>query len=528
MRILFYNWVPYDDPERRGGGIRHYENGLIDHVARHTDHEITVLSSGLEHDAVNRQIRIEQTRNSHPGRVRSFSLINSLVPAPGHHAFGSPWLFDEQRMLPVWHRFLAEHGPFDVIQFDSLEGIPFTFLRVHEQAPETRVVLYAHNYYMLCPQVNLWKRELTHCTDFRQGRDCVSCIPNLANPREVVRAHQLSRVLRAVGVVPGTRSYRRCYQLYGLLRRIRRLVGRIGGATPAASKPSRTGRNGHPTGLNGSGAAPVLLSLRAPSALPLGRSTPSVFVKRRIRGLELINHEVDLVLATSQRVKEVLGGYGIAAEKIAVAYIGTRAAEAATQANHRTTLTVPGQLTLAYLGYARPDKGFPFLLDTLERCPDETRSRLRLVVAALGADPLTLRRLVTLAGSMVDVEYCDGYTQDHLPELLRTADVGVVPVQWEDCLPQVAIEMVANGVPVITSHRGGAKELGGSNPAFTFTATNHTELIDIWRQLLHGELSPADYWHTATNPTTMTDHLARLTQLYASAPEEVRSPSRSA
>lgn len=527
MRILFYNWVQYDDQERRGGGIRQYEHNLIDHLARYTGDEVTVLSSGLEHDAVNRQIRIEKTTNSHPGRVRSFSLINSLVPAPGQHAFGSPWLFDEQRMLPVWHRFLAEHGPFDVIQFDSLEGIPFTFLRVHEQAPETRVVLYAHNYYMLCPQVNLWKRELTHCTDFRQGRDCVSCIPQLANPREVVRAHQLSRVLRAVGVVPGTRSYRRCYQLYGLLRRVRRLGSRIGKATPVLSKPSRAGRNGYAS-RNGSGTAPVLMSLRAPSALPLGRSAPSVFVKRRIRGLELINHEVDLVLATSQRVKEVLGGYGIAAEKIAVGYIGTRAAEAAAQASHRTTLNVPGQLTLAYLGYARPDKGFPFLLETLERCPDEVRSRLRLVVAALGADPLTLRRLVTLAGSMVDVEYCDGYSHEQLPELLRTADMGMVPVQWEDCLPQVAIEMVVNGVPIITSHRGGAKELGGSNPAFTFDATSHTELIDIWSRLLNGELLPGDFWHTAINPVTMNDHAALLMELYASAPEEVRSPSRSA
>jgi len=303
MRILFYNWVQYDDPERRGGGIRQYEHNLIDHLARHTGDEVTVLSSGLEHDAVNRQIRIEKTTNSHPGRVRSFSLINSLVPAPGQHAFGSPWLFDERRMLPVWHRFLAEQGPFDVIQFDSLEGIPFTFLRVHEQAPEARVVLYAHNYYMLCPQVNLWKRELTHCTDFRQGRDCVSCIPNLANPREVVRAHQLSRVLRAVGVVPGTRSYRRCYQLYGLLRRVKRLVHRVSQAT---RRPSRTPphtaaiRNGH-QGSNGQRPRPLLMSLRGSAASRLGqvpgsalrRVRPSVFAERRARGFELINHEVD-------------------------------------------------------------------------------------------------------------------------------------------------------------------------------------------------------------------------------------------
>ncbi|MPY98295.1 MAG: glycosyltransferase [Actinophytocola sp.] len=532
MRVLFYNWVQYDDPERRGGGIRHYQQNLIDHLSRDTDHDVTVLSSGLEHDALNRQIRIEKTENSHPDRVRSFTLVNSLVPAPGHHAFGSPWLFDDDGMLTVWHQFLVEHGPFDVIQFDSLEGIPFTFLRVHEQLPDAKVVLYAHNYYMLCPQVNLWKRELTHCTDFRQGRDCVSCIPQPANSREVVRAHQLSRVLRTIGVVPGTRRYRYCYQLYGQLRRVRRLVGRIGKATrnlfkSSRATPARAASNGHVSS-GKPGSPPTLLSLRDVSEAPTGRSTPPVFVERRTRGLELINQETDLVLATSLRVKEVLSDYGVSAEKIAVSYIGTRAAETAELDNRRKKLNEPSQLSIAYLGYARADKGFPFLLEALERCPDEIRSRLRLVVAALGADSMTLRRLETLADAMVDVEYCAGYSHDQLPKLLETADVGVVPVQWEDCLPQVAIEMVANGLPIITSHRGGAKELGGSNSSFVFTANSQSELIDIWRRLLESELLPGDFWDTAGDLVTMKNHLGRLMRLYRTGVADDRHLSHSA
>lgn len=513
MRILFYNWVQYDDPERRGGGIRHYQQNLIDHLSRDTDHDITVVSSGLEHDALNRQIRIERTENSHPDRVRSFTLVNSLVPAPGHHAFGSPWLFDNDRMLAVWHQFLAEHGPFDVIQFDSLEGIPFTFLRVHERLPDAKAVLYAHNYYMLCPQVNLWKRELTHCSDFRQGRDCVSCIPQLANPREVVRAHQLSRILRTVGIVPGTRAYQRCYQLYGQLRRARHLAGRVANRTRNLVRSARAAGD-RQAKTNQPASQPALLSLRDVSEAPTGRSAPPVFVERRTRGLELINQETDLVLATSQRVKDVLSDYGVDADKIAVSYIGTRAAETAELDDRRRKLNEPGQLSIAYLGYARADKGFPFLLETLERCPDDVRSRLRLVVAALGADPMTLRRLETLADSMVDVEYCAGYSHDQLPALLETADVGVVPVQWEDCLPQVAIEMVANGLPIITSHRGGAKELGGGNSSFVFTANSQSELIDIWRRLLDNELLPGDFWDTASDLVTMNDHVTRLMRLY--------------
>ncbi|MDP9317815.1 MAG: hypothetical protein M3O94_01830, partial [Actinomycetota bacterium] len=88
------------------------------------------------------------------------------------------------------------------------------------------------------------------------------------------------------------------------------------------------------------------------------------------------------------------------------------------------------------------------------------------------------------------------------------------PVQWEDNLPQVATEMVAHGVPLITSHRGGAKELGGDNSSFVFKASDKDALIEIWRQLIEGELQPGDFWASAMNLTTMDDHLSRLMELW--------------
>ncbi len=215
MRILLYNWVQYDDIESRGGGVRIYEKNLVDFLAGSSDHEVYTMASGLEHDFLDPRIRIEPTANIHGSRVKSFTVVNSTVIAPGHHAFGSAHLFDEGEMLEVWHDFLERNGPFDVIQFDSLEGMPFTFLRVHEKFPDTRVLLYAHNYYLVCPQVNLWKEERVHCSDYHKGRDCVNCIPNLPNPHEVLRAHQVSRVLRRSKITPNTKGYALAYRIYG-------------------------------------------------------------------------------------------------------------------------------------------------------------------------------------------------------------------------------------------------------------------------------------------------------------------------
>ncbi len=515
MRILLYNWVQYDDIESRGGGVRIYEKNLVDYLASGNDHEVYTMASGLEHDFLDPRIRIEPTTNVHGSRVHSFTVVNSTVLAPGHHAFGSAHLFDEGEMLTVWHDFLERHGPFDVIQFDSLEGIPFTFLRVHEKFPQTRVLLYSHNYYLVCPQVNLWKEERVHCSDYHKGRDCVNCIPNLPNPHEVLRAHQVSRVLRRSKITPNTKGYALAYRIYGQLRsgrysRVSRplLAPLLGPALIRRRKRMQQNRENRPGSFGQIAKNPVK------PVEPVSLSLSTRFVSRRQRGVNMINNEVDLVLATSHRVLDVLKAHGIDHGKMAVAYAGTRAAEQFARAELRKELQVQGELTICYLGYMRRDKGFYFLLEALEECPPEFQSRIRMVLGAKTADPDTMNRLIALSDRMADVVHFDGYTHEQLETILDGVDVGMIPVQWEDNLPQVATEMVAHGVPLITSHRGGSKELGGDNPSFVFKASDKEALIEIWRQLIEGELQPGDYWASAMNLTTMDDHLGRLMELW--------------
>lgn len=524
VRILLYNWVQYDDIERRGGGVRIYEKNLISHLINYSDHDITVVSSGLQYDVLDPTTRFERTENQHGGQLRSFALVNSPVLAPGHHAFGNPHLFDEGPTLQAWHRFLLEEGPFDVVQFDSLEGIPFTFLRVHEALPEAQVLLYAHNYYMVCPQVNLWKWESEACSDFNGGRDCVNCVPHLANPAEVLRAHQIARLLRRAHVTPNTRGYALAYRLYGRLR-----AQRHNPFVRALAVPARrllSSRSGV-AGKQASGTGPPKAQPKPPSAhnvQPVSLNSPdraTAFVTRRHRALNLINAECDVVVCTSHRVLEVLRAHGVRDECLSVAYVGTRAAEAFESADLRREPRVRGELSLCYLGYMRRDKGFYFLLDTLEACPREVLSKIRLVLGAKSVDGGTMDRLTALSRHMVDIVHYDGYTHDQLPDLLDSVDVGIVPVQWEDNLPQVATEIVAHGIPIITSDRGGAKELGGSNPSFVFNADETEDLVKIWRRLISGDLQPGDYWKRAQTLTTMDDHVQRLMELYKQAASTV-------
>ena len=87
----------------------------------------------------------------------------------------------------------------------------------------------------------------------------------------------------------------------------------------------------------------------------------------------------------------------------------------------------------------------------------------------------------------------NGYTKNNQKELLQGANLGILPVMWEDNLPQVAIEQIAYGVPVLTSDLGGAKELC-NDLNFVFKAGNVTDFINkLYNIYEHRELL-LEYW----------------------------------
>ncbi len=543
MKLLYYNWVQFDDPEGRSGGVRLYQSNLIRHLAETTDHEIYVVSSGLEHDKLDASMRFEPTENALGNRVSSFAFVNSPVLAPGHHAFGSEHLFDEGAALEQWHAFLRQHGPFDVVQFDALEGVPFTWLRIHEVHPQTRVMLYSHNYYLVCPQVNLWKRETQHCVDYRQGKDCATCLVVSHNPNEVLRAHQLSRLLRTAGITPGSASYKAAYAVYAKLKTgsvsramfragVRAIlesaafVRRAGYALRGKRRPDEAIDSAVPLPSPVVDAPPAgaVLSSQArfseagksgttESKGPVSLTLTPGFRERRERGTDLINREVDVVLATSERTSQVITERGVDAGRVEVVYIGSKAAENLDVDLRRMHPRVPGKLTIAYLGYMRRDKGFAALLSALRLAPSDLQASLRLVIAAK-MEPKFEDSLMAAAQQLDDVLHYDGYTHERLPQILETVDVGIVPVQWEDNLPQVAIEMMAHGLPLLTSDRGGAQELGGRNPDFIFKADSPSSLHARLRALLSGSTPLSSFWSSAIELTTMPIHVKRLMELY--------------
>ena len=494
MKVLFYNWVDYLDDEKRGGGVSVYQRNLIQEFDADPQVTCHFLCSGISYDLLNSVPRWEQIRHGpSEDRERRFEIINSGVMSPAHHAFGDDRQLDEPATLAALHDFIEANGPYDVVHFNNIEGLPATALNLRDRWPETQVVLSLHNYFPVCPQVNLWFDEKENCIDYDEGRKCVRCLPYRHDQRGIHLANAVAYNLKKRGIRPGTRAFDKAF------RPALRLAARALRFYRTRINPSRTD-----AGAPGGGG----------KLLKRLEKQHHKFVRHRERMVELINQNCDAVLCVSDRVGEVAARYGVDPALMETCYIGTRHAEKFLETLPRDTiLKEDGTLTLAYLGYMRRDKGFFFLLDALEQMPEEMAERIDLVLCSRIVDEETGERIALLSDKFRSVLHADGYTHDQLDTLLQEVDLGVVPPLWEDNLPQVAIEMHARHIPLLTSDLGGAKELGNT-PDFVFRAGDVDGFLHRLRLVLEGELDPAVYWDNAQAPRSMAEHVAELRAHY--------------
>ncbi|MCD7865505.1 MAG: glycosyltransferase, partial [Clostridiales bacterium] len=221
-----------------------------------------------------------------------------------------------------------------------------------------------------------------------------------------------------------------------------------------------------------------------------------------------------LVAFRKRLVYDIAKGEGFSEEKMEVSYIGTLVAE--KQIGHSNAQAEDG-LKVVFLGsdLNYEEKGYPWLLDTLEQLDQEHAKKVDLILTTRTPEHA---EIYTMCKHFRSVKVIPGYTHKDLEWILDGCNLGIVPVLWEDNLPQIAIEMVAYGVPVLASKAGGATELCDCD-LFKFEAGNSEEFLD---KLVHFIDTPGDleqYWEHHSGLVTMKDHLTELIRFYG-LPEE--------
>lgn len=471
MKILYYNWIQFDNPGNKGGGVTVYQKNLIEYIIQDTNNEVFFISSGRDYRRNQKKIYIEKTSNIFGDKCQSYVIVNSPIIATGNYLNSNDLnnYLQDNSLYDLIKEFIYIHGKFDVIHFNNFEGLSLNVLKIKEDFPNTKIIFSLHNYYLFCTQVNFWKNEEENCQNYNDGRDCENCH---------LKGVFSSKIKKKIGLGYLQRKYNNCIIKYFCNKYSKYLD----------EKYARNEKN-------------------------IIRSDGGIFSEFRRRNVEFLNKYVDVILSVSERTKNIALSMGVNKNKIFTSYIGTKFAD--IQVRKCRNIYTDGIFTICYMGYMRKEKGFYFFLDMCEKMDKISAEKCSLIFACKISDIDIMNRIQQLKSKFYDVILYNGYTHDNIKNILESVHLGVVPVLWEDNLPQVAIEMVSMGVPILASSFGGAQELTKCKE-FVFEAGNTVDFQNKLKNIINNPQLLEKYFENSIGLTTMKQHITYINDCYSS------------
>lgn len=432
-----------------GGGVTVYVRNILSELETDKDFEVFYLNSGLNYDK-SRKIYIRKTSNSFK-KVKSYEIVNSPVLAPSLQSIKNIEIaINDKKLASVFLNFVKENK-IDIIHFNNLEGLSLKCFNIKKIFPNIRLIYSAHNYFPLCSRVDLWQDD-----KFANGHNC-----NKQSYAECINCYDQAKYYLEI--------FRRKHPFKNSRQKIKKI---------ARYFPDRGDINSY-----------------------------SIYHERLI---SFLNNEVDCVLAVSKRVKKIFEEHGVNSDKITVSYIGNDMAD--VQLNKCAADINADPFRLLYMGYARRVKGFDFFIKALKDLPDEYASKMILRIAShLDSD---YEKIVDgIKGKFAGFEFYDGYSRDNQKEILTDVNLGVVPIMWEDNLPQVGIEQIASGVPILVSDRGGVSELC-NNDNFVFHAGDTTDFLKKLVNIYKNRDLLKCFFYNSMKLVTRDEHYNKIKKIY--------------
>ena len=460
MKLLYYNWDQLDG--KVGGGVNVYQKNLVNYLLKNTNHEIFFINSGFTYTA-DKKFSLKQINNTISNQIKTFEIINSPVIAPAQQSIKNlRYYLEDMKLYEMLKNFIEEQGGFDVIHFNNMEGLSINVLKLKEIFPQTKFIFSLHNYYLICNKVSLWQTPKVGANRNCIKKDCSEC------------ADCFKKINYGVEIF--SRRYLETFKKVKGVGRLLKLYTKI-----------------------------------SPDADDI-----NLYREFEEKNLSYSNKYFDSILAVSNRVKEIFIAHGFDEKKVLLSYIGTDVADIQTNKNCADIFSNP--FKIIFLGYMNEEKGFFFLQKALEQMPEDMTKNIELTVAAryTPRNLIDIFELKKLKPKFKDIKLQNGYKRNEQKKLLEGKHLGIVPIMWEDNLPQTAMEQIAYGVPILTSNLGGASELHNHNENFTFEAGNINQFIEKFTKIYNERNLLKTYWQSVRQLTSMKDHVKFLEKVYNS------------
>jgi len=161
------------------------------------------------------------------------------------------------------------------------------------------------------------------------------------------------------------------------------------------------------------------------------------------------------VIAVSQALKDALIRIGVPGDRIEVLRNGVDLAvfKAVARESTRSRLDVGSAPLIASVGNLVPEKGHDLVVQAARRIDSA-----HVVVVGQGPEKARLRALADRLGISSRVRFVDNMAQDELASLYSAADV-LALASLREGWPNVLLEAMACGTPVVASAVGGVREI---------------------------------------------------------------------
>lgn len=549
MRIAFLGWARLSMQAREGSGYNLNASDLAWGLAL-SGHSVSYLRSGMDFSLTRGKYvrRVENWRG-----VECFDFFNSDNVSPASSNFrnmeremSSP---RDSRVVIGW---LDSIGA-EIVHVHSLEGYGLDLIGAI-RASGRPVVITPHNYWYVCPQVDLLHEELRVCEDYAGGTRCRGCLeaPRAGRVRLRRGVEQMAhRVLG--GFWAGTlRSIAGHVKWHWRPGRLARGLGRrwFSGAhehpapTPdpemalgfdVGDARAHSGRIEHGMKLEpGEECAEIGRCPWDQNERFLSRDTHlvvlnnNVYGRRRLAGRDALS-AASLVTPPSRFLLDAMRVMGVPREKLRHVRLGQphfdqlhrRARRSATYGDRPWSPASSSPLRFAFLGTTRNNKGLEVLARAIPLLAKDVRQRCHFLIRASGWDWLFRKRLSVYP----EVTFAGGFDHLQLISVMGEFDVGILPHIWFENSPLVMLEMLHAGKFVIASRLGGPPDWivqPGERPdaprgnGLLFPGGDAEALAGCMTRVARGEvtLPSAKDVHAASTLVSYPDHVREVEGMY--------------
>ena len=382
-------------PPYRTGGLTKYSVDLMTEQVKQGN-QVALLYPGnfiIPYDT-------EIKHNKNFENIKVFEIINPL-PVPLLNGIKNPNQFMKKGNKDVYLSFFRKMKP-DIIHMHTLMGIHKEFLEAAKDIG-IKLVFTSHDYFGICPKVNLIDSEGKICKEYQDGEGCIACNEiGLSLPVIMLMQSSPYRFLKDSIIVKKIRQYKK-------------------GTIELVEKPN--------------------------NKKEITSNTPATdYVKLREFYIEMFEL-IDEFHFNSSIAKDVYQKY-IGDNKGKVISISHSSIK-----DNRSKKEYPSNrpLQLAYLGPLDNYKGFNFMLSALEILREDNCLNWHL---NLYGDSRELKSL--------DPEFYTfngRYKYNELENIFKNTDLLIVPSMWKETFGFIGLEALSYGIPTLVSDNVGYKDI---------------------------------------------------------------------